>query len=236
MKVEGIVHPTTAEIDLKEEIGEALYMQKKSSGAGTGAGLLAACWDPILFHLNLPQAIKYHLQLLKIRLGLTRYNRLITDLSAFNDKQNTDNLLKHMSSKGVNNYYWGIYWLIFTFAFENCIAKLYVINTSNYNFHCRMLHNLEILMYKALYCLCKIRKYCYYKYGNLSRREVKSYSASPTGGTESSSKLLDHCFSVIKTFTGIPAVFVSASSRVWMLGSFWRKWKPESWKSHSALF
>lgn len=28
MKVEGIVHPTTAEIDLKEEIGEALYMQK----------------------------------------------------------------------------------------------------------------------------------------------------------------------------------------------------------------
>lgn len=24
MKVEGIVHPTTAEIDLKEEIGEAL--------------------------------------------------------------------------------------------------------------------------------------------------------------------------------------------------------------------
>lgn len=29
MKVEGIVHPTTAEIDLKEEIGEALFMQKK---------------------------------------------------------------------------------------------------------------------------------------------------------------------------------------------------------------
>lgn len=29
MKVEGIVHPTTAEIDLKEEIGEALYTQKK---------------------------------------------------------------------------------------------------------------------------------------------------------------------------------------------------------------
>lgn len=56
MKVEGIVHPTTAEIDLKEEIGEALYVEKKSSRAGTVAGLLAACWDPTLFHLNLAQA------------------------------------------------------------------------------------------------------------------------------------------------------------------------------------
>jgi len=30
MKVEGIVHPTTAEIDLKEEIGEALLHAKKN--------------------------------------------------------------------------------------------------------------------------------------------------------------------------------------------------------------
>lgn len=30
MKVEGIVHPTTAEIDLKEEIGEALLRAEKT--------------------------------------------------------------------------------------------------------------------------------------------------------------------------------------------------------------
>lgn len=30
MKVEGIVHPTTAEIDLKEEIGEALLHAEKT--------------------------------------------------------------------------------------------------------------------------------------------------------------------------------------------------------------
>lgn len=189
--------------------------RKNTSRAGTVAGLLAACWDPILFHLNLPQAIKYQLQLLKIRLDLTR---LITNLSFFNDKQNTDNLLKHMSSKGVNNYYWGVYWFIFTFASENYIAKLYINSTSNYDFHCRILHNLETLMYKALYCSREVTKYYYYKYGNLGRREVKSYS----GSTESSSRLLDHCFSVVKIFTGIPAVFVSPSSRVCMLSPFWR--------------
>lgn len=71
-----------------------------------------------------------------------------------------------------------------------------------------MLHNLEILMFKDL---CEIKKYCNYKYGHLSRREVKSYSASHIGGTESSSRLLDHSFSVTKTFTGIPAVFPSVS-------------------------
>lgn len=83
MKVEGIVHPTTAEIDLKEEIGEALLPAggKEKSKVATAAGLLAVCWDSIQFHLDFPQAIKYHLTLLKIRLELSRYNMLISNLS-----------------------------------------------------------------------------------------------------------------------------------------------------------
>lgn len=87
-----------------------------------------------------------------------------------NNNENTDDLLLHMSSKGVDNHYSSLYWVIFffTLAFGNSMRKIIYSNNS-YAFPCRILYASEIPMYnKALYCSCDTRKYyyCGVKQGN----------------------------------------------------------------------
>ena len=86
-----------------------------------------------------------------------------------NNNESTDYLLLHMCSKGVDNHYSSLYWVIFffTFAFGNSVRKIMYSNIT-YGFPYRILYASEIPMYKASYCSCDIRKYyyCGVKQGN----------------------------------------------------------------------